>query len=208
VLPSQKTSDLLTCDRQDFFRQGSKDRLADVVDHLVVVNDGREAYTDYPKGSHVITHHDNPRQGVAVAKNKALKHLLDQGCDVIFLQEDDVIVDPAVLPEYIKAYEVSGIHHFNWPLHGLANKTPGGIPLVKAIVPYKHMGTPIDLTFSTWCVGAFSMYTRHSLETVGLMDETFYNAVEHCEHTYRIDCVDLPVRRIGRHWTGRAVPFL
>jgi len=30
------------------------------------------------------------------------------------------------------------------------------------------------------------MYTRYALETVGLMDETFYNAVEHCEHTYRI----------------------
>ena len=179
---------IVTCDREDFFRQGDKDRITDHVDHFVVVNDGREEYaaSSYGRAPVVITHHGTPYQGVGASKNEALQRLLNDGCDYLFLQEDDVIVDPVVLEEYIKAFEVSGIHHFNFPLHGVANKTPAGVPIVKAIVPYMHSGQPLNLTFSTWCVGAFSFYTRHALETVGLMDEQFYNAVEHCEHTYRI----------------------
>ncbi len=44
----------------------------------------------------------------------------------------------------------------------------------KSIALYQH------------CVGAFSYYHRSALEQTGLMDENFYNAWEHVEHTYQI----------------------
>lgn len=44
----------------------------------------------------------------------------------------------------------------------------------------------IKLSLYQNCVGAFSYYHRSVLEQAGLMDENFYNAWEHVEHTYQI----------------------
>jgi len=123
--------------------------------------------------------------GVGKSKNKALQHLLDQGCDHIFLIEDDIYVKrSSVLRKYIEASKKTGIQHFNFSQHGMMNKTFDGksAPNPRLIVDYKDIRIPLY----PHCVGAFSYYSRHCLKVTGLMDERYYNACEHVDHTYEI----------------------
>ncbi|WP_409160779.1 hypothetical protein [Pectobacterium sp. B2J-2] len=40
-----------------------------------------------------------------------------------------------------------------------------------------------ELPLYGFCVGAFSYYTKRCLDKIGLMDEGYYNAMEHVDHT-------------------------
>lgn len=125
--------------------------------------------------------------GVGKSKNKALQHLLDQNCDHLFLIEDDIYVKKSsVLREYIKASKVSGIQHFNYSQHGRMNKTFDGnsTPNPRTIINYES--SQINIPLYPHCVGAFSYYSRACLEKVGLMDENYFNACEHVDHTLEI----------------------
>lgn len=155
------------------------------LNELVIINDG-----DACRGFELIEGCGNTMIhtggiGVAKSKNKALQHLLDQGCDHIFLIEDDIYIkDPSVFQKYIEASKKTGIQHFNFSQHGMMNKTFDGksTPNPRLIVDYKDVRIPLY----PHCVGAFSYYSRKCLETVGLMDERYYNACEHVDHTYEI----------------------
>lgn len=182
-----------------------------LVDDLVVVNDGKDF--DYNWDSNfrslyvaripetTLTYfHNRENLGVGKSKNKALQHLLDCGCDHIFLIEDDIYIkDSTVFQKYIEASKKTGIQHFNFSQHGMMNKTFDGksTPNPRMIIDY---GVDIVGSFDHFmgiekrtmiplyphCVGAFSYYSRKCLETVGLMDERYYNACEHVDHTYEI----------------------
>jgi glycosyltransferase involved in cell wall biosynthesis len=155
------------------------------IDELVIVNDG-----DRCVGHDLISgcgHRwiDSDHVGVGKAKNKALQHLLDQGCDHIFLIEDDIYIkDASVFQKYIEASKGTGIQHFNFSQHGIMNKTFDGLstPNPRMIVKYGDIQVPLY----PHCVGAFSYFSRKCLETVGLMDEEYYNACEHMDHTLEI----------------------
>lgn len=133
--------------------------------------DYSEVFNSLPKDLKLIRPEKNG--GVAKAKNRVVKHLLDEGCDYIFLVEDDILIkDSDVLSKYIEASKKSGIEHFNFHAHGPGN-------------PYPVCS---DEFVTMWpnCVGAFSFYTRKCFEEAGLFDEHFINAWEHVEHTARI----------------------
>lgn len=152
-----------------------------VLDEIVVVNDGLPYKQDMPV--HLIQHEEN--KGVGISKNDALRYLLNKGCDHLFLMEDDILInDKTVFQQYIQASKQTGIQHFNYSQHGLMNKLPQSeTPNPRFNVEYSK-----DVTISLYphCVGAFSYYSRKCIETAGLIDEDFYNACEHVEHTYRI----------------------
>lgn len=163
------------------------------VDYISVVVDGpeienlEESCLDNFKGDKdrlkIIINGENI--GVGKSKNKALQHLLDKGCDHIFLIEDDIYVKrSSVLRKYIEASRKSGIQHFNFSQHGLMNKTFDGTstPNPRTIIDYGSVKVPLY----PHCVGAFSYYSRKCLETVGLMDENYFNACEHVDHTLEI----------------------
>jgi glycosyltransferase involved in cell wall biosynthesis len=159
----------------------------DVVGCVVYVNDNPErafgGETTYPKNMHILNNEEN--LGVGKTKNRALKHLLDQGCDHIFLMEDDIYIkDASVFQKYIEASKATGIQHFNFSQHGIMNKTFDGqsLPNPRMIVKYGDIQVPLY----PHCVGAFSYFSRKCLETVGLMDEEYYNACEHMDHTLEI----------------------
>ena len=103
---------LITCDRLNFFKTclSSILNVTDTFDTLVVVNDGvldvdNQLLTDV---NVYINHEEN--QGVGPSKNAAMRSLLDQGCEHLFLIEDDVLInDPETLLKYIHASEVTGI---------------------------------------------------------------------------------------------------
>lgn len=144
---------------------------------LYVYNDGSAPNADYqrifeslPRRVKVFDAADN--RGVAAAKNallRAMSHL-----DYMFLLEDDVVpLSPHAVIDYVKASRRSGIEHLSFAHHGALNATgPTGVAGWLEFYPH--------------CVGAYCMYTRRSIATVGYFDETFRNAWEHVEHTHRL----------------------
>ena len=217
-MPAKIGLGIITCNRLDFFKKCFGSIPFDKIDELVIVNDGKQCtelmnllYTiplkphpsakdcQIPICSNKL-HNNETNLGVGKSKNKALQHLLDAGCDHIFLMEDDMIVkDPNVFDAYIKAAEVSGILHFNYgPGSPFNRKQDPSIridldtrhllkqdsePNPKMIVEYKD-GVKVALYEHT--VAMFSYFHRKVLEKVGLHDEQFYNAWEHVDLTYRI----------------------
>ena len=193
---------IVTCDRKALFEKLVNSLIpCNDIDKLVVVSDtikDRKIFTkdsgpDYcssvlnnSKMKNWSIHYHEANQGVGKSKNKALQHLLDDGCDHIFIIEDDIFIkDPTVFQKYIEASKVTGIQHFNFSQHGIMNKvgySNNGKPNPNFIIDYGSA----KVSFFTHCVGAFSYYSAAALKEVGLMDERYYNACEHVDHTYNI----------------------
>lgn len=154
----------------------------------VVVNDGTPYNPSvYPKGWEVITHPTN--KCVAAAKNTALKYLIDQGCEYLFIIEDDILVkDEDVFNKYIETANITGVQHLMYGYHGPANKKPGTQQVnPRLVIKYKdESDNKVDLWLNTHCVGGFCYYHAGVIKNVGYMDENFKNAWEHVEHSYRI----------------------
>ena len=152
------------------------------ISELVVVNDGEDLKGKIRGDIRYILNETN--QGVAKSKNTGLRFLQELGCDHFFLIEDDIFVrKPGVFEKYITASRESGIQHFNFSQHGNANKNPtGSRPNPLQTVGYETS----QVTGYPHCVGAFSYYSKLCLDKVGLMDERYYNACEHVDHTYEI----------------------
>lgn len=175
---------LVTCDRENFFNACLNSLINlpnETVDHLVVVNDHPDSKLEIP-GQVDQYFHNSENMGVGKSKNIGLKALYDVGCEHIFLLEDDVVVsDPEVFNKYIHASESSGIKHLNFCLHGEDNKYKGK-PAPKLVVEYRDF----SLALYHNIYGALSYYHRDVIENVGLMDEQYYNAMEHVDHTMQI----------------------
>ena len=174
---------LVTCDRNQMYEISAKS-LFDAAEELGivygVVNDGTETLPFVPK-NYIQT---NGHEGVAVAKNKGLKFLLDQGCNDVFLIEDDVeIIDKTIFEKYIETAQKTGLKHLNFALHGDSNLNERGSPTPRRVITYPD-GTKLSLYNNL--LGAFSYYHRDVLETVGLMDETFFNSMDHVGNSYDI----------------------
>jgi len=158
------------------------------LDYFIIVNDG-QAFPEFAglQVDEFIQHESN--QGVGRSKNDALRRMLERGVEHIFLIEDDIyLTDDSVFQRYIEAAKVSGIQHFNYSQHGVHNKIgPGRLPNPSAHARYGE----VDIAFYSYCVGAFSYYSRYCLKTVGLMDEAYFNAMGHVDHTLRVILADL-----------------
>ena len=187
---------LVTCNRSHYLQSllDSLKPCRDQINELVIVNDGKPVAVELFKGEWIL---NEKNLGVGKSKNKAMKHLLDKGCDYIFIIEDDmVILDKDVFQKYIEAYKVSGIHHFNYgpgspfnrkqdiefDLHNRHELKQDSEPNPKLIIDYKSC----KIALYEHTVAMFTFFTREVLEKVGLLDEEFYNAWEHVDHTYRI----------------------
>lgn len=175
---------IVTCNRPQFFEKAVFSvirELEPLLECIVTYNDGnyfQELSSPYTalqmtkKGVYWGSD-DNTNSGVAVSKNQLMEYLLEKDCDYIFIMEDDMeIKSPKAITEYIKLSQETGIEHFNFAHHGKMNP-----------YPVKVEG---DVAYYPNCVGAYSFYTKNCLNKVGLLDEHFYNAWEHVEHTARI----------------------
>lgn len=172
---------IVTCNRPEFCRVCLNSLPKSKIDELVIVNDGEPLPYDLSFGYEIT---NNTNIGVGKSKNKAMQHLLDKGCDYIFIIEDDMrILRDDIFEAYINASKETGIHHFLFAYHGPANKNgiSGGKPTPRTIIEYP---SGLKLSLNQHCVGAFCMYTKESLLKVGLFDETFNNAFEHVHHSY------------------------
>jgi glycosyltransferase involved in cell wall biosynthesis len=170
---------IITCDRPDYLKKLIKSLASVPVSDLYIINDGEKQID----GGKLKTHNNlPPKQGVGKTKNHALRYLKD--CDYIFLLEDDIFIkDKTVFERYIEASKLSGIQHFNFAFHGTDNYKPDGSPAIRLKLDYSQS---VSVCLYPNVYGAFSMYTKKCIERVGLMDDFYYNAMEHVDHTAAI----------------------
>lgn len=175
---------IITCNRTAFLDKliSSIESKTSKIDEFVIINDGDSKLNLTHVNCSIINNEKNI--GVGKSKNKALKHLMDLGCEYLFLLEDDItILDTEVFNAYIEASEISGIQHFNFAFHGLDNYLPNKTPAIKLKVDYSPT---VSVSLFPNVYGAFSFYTKKCIEKVGYMDEFYYNAMEHVDHTLEI----------------------
>ena len=173
---------VVTCKRPEFFKNCINSIVG--VDSLFVVNDGPAYDTSiYPNTIKEVFQHES-NKCVGVSKNELMRRLIQDGCDHIFLIEDDMLIkDPKIFEEYIKLASATGIWHLNFGYHGPANKNPDGTKRPRLVVEYKD---GIKLALNPNCVGSVSYYLRGVIKNIGYIDEKFVNCWDHVEHTYRI----------------------
>ena len=172
---------VITCNRPNFFKE-LIDSIPEV-DSIIVINDGKPYDNSiYPsKVGQIIQHKKNKKIGKS--KNEALKFLLEKECKHIFLLEDDIaILNQEIFEKYIYASEVSGIWHLNYAYHILNNRDSDGRPIPKKIVEYDKL----RIALYKYATAALTYFRNDVLNTVGLIDEFYWNVHEHVDHTYRI----------------------
>tara|TARA_R110000744_G_scaffold203471_2_gene322365 strand:- start:2346 stop:3173 length:828 start_codon:yes stop_codon:yes gene_type:complete len=185
---------IITCDRPEFLSKcvESIDRAHG--DEFIIINDGT-VEVDIENIKVIKT---GGKIGVGKSKNIALKYLYDRDCDFIFIIEDDTIItDQRVFKEYIKTSKKTGIQHFNYgpgspfnrkqnvdfDLHNRHQLDQNSDPHPRKIIDY---GDDIKISLYQHVAAMFSFFTRQVIEDVGYVDEEYYNAWEHVDHTYRI----------------------
>jgi glycosyltransferase involved in cell wall biosynthesis len=180
---------IITCNRVKFLKKLINSLSGARIDHLILVNDGEpieEVDKFFPPSlRNVYTVHNNEpqRQNVGASKNTAMRYLLNHNCDYIFTLEDDIILkNPNIFNIYIQAYKQTGIHHFNFGFSQRENLDENLNPVYRKIVDYGE--TKIILTPNI--LGAFTFYTKHALQTIGLHYHEFNKGHgDHLELTYR-----------------------
>ena len=120
--------------------------------------------------------------GVGKCKNQALQSMLDEGCQHIFLIEDDVIIkDNSVYHEYIETAIEFNLGHLNFCRAWNSQENQ----FLKPFATINKNAKSLQL-FRRLC-GDFQYFSRNALNDVGLYDDVNYiNALEHAEHTYRM----------------------
>jgi len=171
---------IITCNRPEFFKKCRESINHEWYNYIVVVNDGDGPL--YDARAPIIK--TKGGEGVGKAKNKAIAHLLEKGCDYIILVEDDMLFKDNLFEQYIEAHKKTGIHHFMFAYHGPANKAgiSKGKPVPRKVIDYGD----VKISLNQHCVGAVCFYTRECLDKVGLYDETYTNAFEHVDHSYEL----------------------
>ena len=137
---------------------------------------------------------------VSVSKNNAIRHLMSEGCEHIFLIEDDIIIkDAGVFNEYVKAASVSGIWHLNYALQGGLNRSQDEIGIIKSMANLNDLKcnsqpaprsklayNGCKLAFYPHAIGSFSYFYKGIIKNVGYFDERYTNAIENIDYVYRV----------------------
>lgn len=163
---------VVTYDREKQFFDILKSISKVEVDHIVCVKDGgKAAYSRKPN-------HDffelRENKGVGFCKNLCIERLLEDGCDHIFILEDDAFVkDNSVWKYCIEFAEETGLLHFNWNNYRSEDRMhiPAAFPNFKALISYNTEAN-------------FSYFHRKYLENIRF-DVNFVNAWEHVDVEYQ-----------------------
>jgi len=190
----------ITCDAPDRVK-ATYPTIPKGVGELVVVNSGCILNEDeyFPESTKVIQ--TGKKINVAVAKNRALRHLMSEGCEHIFLIEDDMIIkDAGVFGAYLKSAEASGIWHMNYALQGALNRAQDVNADVKTLADLNALksdsapaprakleyGNGIKLAFYPHALSSFQYFYRGIVKNVGYFDERYQNSLENVDYIYRV----------------------
>ncbi|MFT4020748.1 MAG: hypothetical protein QM666_04430 [Acinetobacter sp.] len=166
---------IVTYNRQDGLMKLFKSLPLDLIDELIIVNDGEYFENSEIDKSFII--HNKENLGVGKSKNIILNILKNKAVDHFFIIEDDVFIKSVnIFEQYILASKITGIQHLNYAHHQSIKK------------PKATLNYPLNIKMSSFhqCYAAFSYYSKQCIEQVGFMDETFFNALEHLDHTLQI----------------------
>ena len=165
---------------------------------VVVVNSGSKLSDSVFKGADKIISYSEPLTN-AIAKNKALRHLMTQGCEHIFLMDSAVkIHDADVFRQYVITAQESGIWHLNYALQGPLNRAQSDttdISSIKGLMELNRSSTPaprvklkyqtVKVSFYTHFVSGFSYFYRGVVKNIGYFDERYVNTLEDLDYTNR-----------------------
>lgn len=167
---------IITYNRPDYYKKVFEKIPKNEINFLVVVNDGENVYVD-PKDANTVIH-NKQQLGVAKSKNKALKELINFGCEHLFLIEDDILIkDSKVFQEYIKAANSTGIHHLCY--EKVANNEKN--------LKYVHeQPDGVKIGFYHNPQGAFMYINANLIKKLGYFDENYTNAFEHIDFAYNL----------------------
>jgi len=160
---------IVTTGREDFFKQCMLTLPG--ADYVVVIHNG-DAYnwSDMPDNIDLKTYKEV--SNVSINKNRALRSMMQNGCDHIFLCEDDItFTDRELCRKYINTAEESGIWHLN---HG--EDAPSNT------LEYDS----IDVDFYTDMQSKWTYFHRNIITHIGYLDERFNVNMSGKDHTYRI----------------------
>lgn len=177
---------IITYNRQEkFYRLYKSVENINYIDKIVIIKNKDINYHQHDpkfiKNQKTQYFHIKNDVGVGACKNKAIKTLLNEKCDHIFIIEDDVLIKKDnVFNQYINTAKIFNIQHLNFCSRILNNN------IQKPVFSLLSNNKDIGLDFYKNLCGMFEYFTKKCLEQVGLMDEKFINALQHVEHTYRI----------------------
>ena len=167
---------IITYNRPDYYKQVYESIPKNEINFLVIINDGNNSYVS-PKDANLVVH-NNKQLGVAASKNKALKELINFGCEHLFIIEDDIIIkNPKVFQEYIKAANSTGIHHLCYEKVAENGKN-------LKFVHKQPDGTKIGFYHNPQ--GAFMYINANLIKKLGYFDENYINAFEHIDFAYNL----------------------
>lgn len=163
---------ILTYNRPNYYKQVLERIPKDKIGTLVVVNDGVKSYvTPHPKIDHIILNKE--QKGVSKSKNLLLKHLIESGCEHLFIIEDDILIkDSNVFAAYIKAANSTGIHHLCYEKIAENQKT------LKFVL---EQPDGVKIGFYHNPQGAFMYINANLIKKLGFFDENYLNAFEHID---------------------------
>jgi hypothetical protein len=173
---------IIACDRLEYTKQCAQSLLTNKgpLTDIILINDGIKIPDgEIPEGIEIMNNRP-PYQTVGVAKNNAIRTLINRGCEHLFLIENDILIKtPEVWQKYVDTANASGITHLNFGYHGPANRTSDySKPNPRYIVEYPNN---VKVALNMHSVGAFSYFNSKFIKQAGVHDEYFRNAWEHVE---------------------------
>jgi len=136
------------------------------IDHLVTVNGGDEYSKRY--GNHWIQH--NVNKYPAVCRNDAIVALLKEGCDHIFIIEDDMIIkDSEIFQKYIETSKVSGLKYFSFVSTSWESGTPEK-RTPRLVAKYNKI---TSVSFYRNMCNEFTYHHKSCYDKVGFYDSQF-----------------------------------
>lgn len=143
----------------------------DKIDCLVTVNGGDKYQNNY--AGEWIQHTQNKYP--SACRNECVNHLLEQGCEHIFIIEDDMIIlNPNIFDEYINASKKTGLKYLcftsiSFGSGAAHNRTP------KVIIDYP---TGASIAFYQNMCNEFTYHHRSAFLNTGLYDANMRDAFD------------------------------
>jgi hypothetical protein len=162
---------IVTYDRPERFQEAYNAIQSPFVDRYFHVKDGGAAnYEDDYENLWCL----EENKGVGFCKNLIIENLLNEGCDKIFILEDDLLITNNEIWRYcIDFSDHTGLLHFNWNNYRSEDTLhhPAIFPKFDALISYNADAN-------------FSYFDKRFLEEIRF-DEQYVNAWEHVDVEYQ-----------------------
>lgn len=170
---------ITTFNSEDYFSALYNSLPLDRIDELVVVNGGEPYQKDY-KCSKWIQH--ETVKYASAARNDGLRYLDAQGCENLFVIEDDMIItNPLVFDHYIETSEKSGFEYLCYA----SNAWHSGPKFARTPRLQVQYSETIAVNLMKHSCNDFTFRTKNVLEKTGFYDSG-YQYMFDVDYSYRL----------------------